>query len=754
VTDKPTLDAWAALAAKEVRDADLTWHTPEGIAVKPLYTQADAPDPGLPGFAPFTRGVKASMYAGRPWTVRQYAGFSTAEESNAFYRRNLAGGQKGLSVAFDLATHRGYDSDHPRVTGDVGKAGVAIDTLADMQILFDGIPLGEMSVSMTMNGAVLPCLAFYIVAAEEQGVAQDRLTGTIQNDILKEFMVRNTYIYPPEPSMRIVADIIAYTAEHMPRFNSISISGYHMHEAGATAVQELAFTLADGMAYVRAALARGLDIDAFAGRLSFFFGIGMNFFMEVAKLRAARMLWSRIIAGFGGSERSQMLRTHCQTSGVSLQEQDPYNNVVRTTIEAMAATFGGTQSLHTNSLDEAVALPTDFSARIARNTQLILAEETGMTHVVDPLGGSYYVEALTRELADKAWGLIEEVEALGGMTHAVESGMPKEHIERAAAARQARVDRGEDVIVGVNKYRLAEEAPIDILDIDNAKVRADQIRRIEKTRAERDPARAEAALGALRRGCLYQNPPPEGEGDRAAVEGVSPQATPLGETLPPSTLRAATSPSGGGFANNLLALCVEAARARCTLGEMSAAMEAAFGRHAVGVTPIKGVYGPAHAEDAGWLRAQEGVEAFERRQGRKPRVLVAKMGQDGHDRGANVVASAFADLGFEVISGPLFQTPAETRALALERQVDVVGASSLAAGHKTLIPELIRELREAGRADIKVVAGGVIPPQDYEYLRAAGVQAIFGPGTNLVNAAAEVLRLLGHNLPPVEEAAE
>ena len=710
MTNKPGLDAWTKLAAKEVKGADLTWHTPEGIAVKPLYTAADATDPGLPGFAPFTRGVKATMYAGRPWTIRQYAGFSTAEESNAFYRRNLAAGQKGLSIAFDLATHRGYDSDHPRVVGDVGKAGVAIDTLADMQILFDGIPLDQMSVSMTMNGAVLPCLAFYIVAAEEQGVRQDQLTGTIQNDILKEFMVRNTYIYPPEPSMRIVADIIAYTAEHMPRFNSISISGYHMHEAGATAVQELAFTLADGMAYVRAALDRGLNIDDFAGRLSFFFGIGMNFFMEVAKLRAARTLWSRIIAGFGGSERSQMLRTHCQTSGVSLQEQDPYNNVIRTTIEAMAATFGGTQSLHTNSLDEAVALPTDFSARIARNTQLILQEETGMTHVVDPLGGSYYVEALTAELAEKAWALIEEVEAAGGMTHAVEKGIPKEHIERAAAARQARVDRGEDVIVGVNKYRLAEEAPIDILEVDNARVRADQIRRIEKTRAERDAGRAAAALDALRAGA---------QGDA-----------------------------------NLLALCVEAARARCTLGEMSAAMEVAFGRHAVGVTPIKGVYGPAHAEDAGWVRAQEGVAAFERRTGRKPRVLVAKMGQDGHDRGANVVASAFADLGFEVISGPLFQTPAETSALALAEGVDVVGASSLAAGHKTLIPELVRQLKEAGRADIKVVAGGVIPPQDYEYLREHGVQAIFGPGTNLVNAAAEVLRLLGHNLPPMGEAAE
>ncbi|KQM81608.1 methylmalonyl-CoA mutase [Sphingomonas sp. Leaf22] len=706
----PTIDDWQKLAAREVKDADLTWHTPEGIAVKPLYTAADAPDPGLPGFAPFTRGVKASMYAGRPWTIRQYAGFSTAEESNAFYRRNLAAGQKGLSVAFDLATHRGYDSDHPRVAGDVGKAGVAIDTIDDMKILFDGIPLDTMSVSMTMNGAVLPCLAFYIVAAEEQGVGPEKLSGTIQNDILKEFMVRNTYIYPPEPSMRIVSDIIAYTAEQMPRFNSISISGYHMHEAGATAVQELAFTLADGMAYVRAAIERGLDIDAFAGRLSFFFGIGMNFFMEIAKLRAARMLWSRIIADLGGSPRSQTLRTHCQTSGVSLTEQDPYNNVIRTTIEAMAATFGGTQSLHTNSLDEAVALPTDFSARIARNTQLILQEETGMTHVVDPLGGSYYVEALTSELAAKAWALIEEVEAAGGMIDAVNKGLPKEHIERAAAARQARVDRAEDVIVGVNKYRLAEETPIDILSIDNAKVRADQIRRIEHVRANRDEAATQAALSALREGA---------KGDA-----------------------------------NLLALCVAAARARATLGEMSAAMEVAFGRHAVSVTPVKGIYGPAHADDEGWARAGEGVLAVERRLGRKPRMLVAKMGQDGHDRGANVVASAFADLGFDIVSGPLFQTPQETAQLAIGEGVDIVGASSLAAGHKTLIPELIAQLADAGRADIRVIAGGVIPPQDYALLRDAGVAAIFGPGTNLVHAAAEVLKLLGHNLPPVGETVE
>ena len=708
----PTLADWKALAESEVKGRDLTWHTPEGIAVKPLYTAADTEtiDPGMPGFAPYTRGVKASMYAGRPWTIRQYAGFSTAEESNAFYRRNLAAGQKGLSIAFDLATHRGYDSDHPRVVGDVGKAGVAIDTLADMKILFDGIPLDTMSVSMTMNGAVLPCLAFYIVAAEEQGVAQDQLSGTIQNDILKEFMVRNTYIYPPEPSMRIVADIIAYTSEHMPRFNSISISGYHMHEAGATAVQELAFTLADGMAYVRAAQERGLDIDAFAGRLSFFFGIGMNFFMEVAKLRAARTLWSKIVAKSGGNARSQMLRTHCQTSGVSLTEQDPYNNVIRTTIEAMAATFGGTQSLHTNSLDEAVALPTDFSARIARNTQLILAEETGMTNVVDPLGGSYYVEALTKALADEAWALIEEVESLGGMVHAVESRMPKQRIEEAAAAKQAAVDKGDAVIVGVNKYRLGEEAHMDTLDIDNAKVRADQIRRLEQTRAERDSARADAALGALTEGA-------KGDG-------------------------------------NLLALCVEAARARCTLGEMSAAMEAAFGRYDTVPVPVTGIYGKAYEGDADYARIVDAVASIADRRGRPPRVMIAKLGQDGHDRGANVVASAFADMGFDIVPGPLFQTPDEARDLALAREVDAIGCSSLAAGHMTLIPELIRLLKDAGRADIKVFAGGVIPPKDYAALRKAGVTGIYGPGTNIVDAAADLLQLMGHNLPPKKETAE
>jgi methylmalonyl-CoA mutase len=710
---RPTPGDWEAAAAKELKGKDVIWQTPEGIAVKPLYTAEDSADldPGLPGFAPFTRGPYASMYTGRPWTIRQYAGFSTAEDSNAFYRRNLAAGQKGLSVAFDLATHRGYDSDHPRVVGDVGKAGVAIDTLEDMKILFDGIPLDEMSVSMTMNGAVLPVLAFYIVAAEEQGVAQAQLTGTIQNDILKEFAVRNTYIYPPEPSMRIVADIIAYTSANMPKFNSISISGYHMQEAGATAVQELAFTLADGMEYVRAARAKGLEVDAFAPRLSFFFAIGMNFFMEVAKLRAARLLWHRIMEGFGAkSPKSKMLRTHCQTSGVSLTEQDPYNNVIRTTVEAMAAVLGGTQSLHTNSFDEAIALPTDTSARIARNTQLILAEETGIANVADPLGGSYYVEALTKELADHAWALIEEVEGMGGMTIAVADGMPKRRIEEASAARAASVDRGETVIVGVNRYRLKDEAPIDTLEIDNARVRSGQIDRIARTRASRDEAAARSALDALR------------EGARADA--------------------------------NLLALSVEAARARCTLGEISATLEDVFGRYDTVPEPVSGVYGGAYQGDSRWGRAEEGVAAVQRRLGRKPRMLVAKMGQDGHDRGANLVSSAFADLGFEVVPGPLFQTPEESARLAIDKDVDVVGASSLAAGHKTLVPELINHLRDLGRADIRVVVGGVIPAQDYEMLREAGVQAIFGPGTNLVDAAGEVLKLLGHNLPPLEEAAE
>ena len=709
---RATLADWQALASKEVKGADLTWRTPEGIDVKPLYTAADVRhDPGLPGFAPFTRGVRASMYAGRPWTIRQYAGFSTAEESNAFYRRNLAAGQKGLSVAFDLATHRGYDSDHPRVVGDVGKAGVAIDSVEDMKILFDGIPLDQMSVSMTMNGAVIPILAFFIVAGEEQGVPRAKLDGTIQNDILKEFMVRNTYIYPPAPSMRIVSDIIAYTSAEMPKFNSISISGYHMQEAGATQVQELAFTIADGREYVKAAMAAGLDIDRFAGRLSFFFAIGMNIFMEVAKLRAARTLWHRVMTELGAKdERSKMLRTHCQTSGVSLQEQDPYNNVIRTTVEAMAAALGGTQSLHTNALDEAIALPTDFSARIARNTQLILQEETGITRVVDPLGGSYYVEALTAELADRAWALIERAEAEGGMAEAVAKGWPKAMIEEAAAAKQARVDRGEDVIVGVNKYRPANDDELEILDVDNHAVREAQIRRLERVRATRDEAACQRALDALRDGAR------------------------------------------GG--ENLLALAVEAARARATLGEISQAMEDVFGRYGTEPTPVRGVYGGAYGEDARWARLEDGVAATERRLGRRPRMLVAKMGQDGHDRGANLVSSMFGDLGFEVVPGPLFQTPQETARLAIEKGVDVVGASSLAAGHKTLIPELIAELRDVGRADIKVVAGGVIPAQDYQALRDAGVQAIFGPGTNLIDAAEEVLRLLGHNMPPDAEAAE
>ena len=703
-------DDWKKAADKEVKGKDLTWHTPEGIAVKPLYTSDDAGDPGLPGFAPFTRGVRASMYAGRPWTIRQYAGFSTAEESNAFYRRNLAAGQKGLSVAFDLATHRGYDSDHPRVVGDVGKAGVAIDSVEDMKILFDGIPLDQMSVSMTMNGAVIPILAFFIVAGEEQGVSQAQLDGTIQNDILKEFMVRNTYIYPPEPSMRIVSDIIAYTSAYMPKFNSISISGYHMHEAGATAVQELAFTIADGKEYVQRAMASGLDIDAFAGRLSFFFGIGMNFFMEVSKLRAARTLWHRVMDGLGAKdERSKMLRTHCQTSGVSLQEQDPYNNVIRTTIEAMAATLGGTQSLHTNALDEAIALPTDFSARIARNTQIVLAEESGITKVVDPLGGSYYVEALTAELVDQAWKIIGEVDALGGMTKAVASGMPKRLIEEAAAARQARVDKGEDVIVGVNKYKLATEEQLDTLEVDNDFVRQGQIARLAKTRAARDESACQAALKALT------------EGTKAD--------------------------------ENLLALAVDAARARATLGEISDAMEAVFGRYATTPVPVQGIYGSAHEFDARWAQVLDGVQAVERRLGRKPKLLVAKMGQDGHDRGANVIASAFTDMGFEVISGPLFQTPKETVVLALQHDVDAVGASSLAAGHKTLIPELVKGLREAGRGDIKVIAGGVIPPQDYDFLREAGVQGIYGPGSNIVECAVDVLTLLGHNMPPGSDAA-
>ena len=710
MSDKPTKSDWETLAAKESRGNDLTRQTFEGIRLDNVYGPDAAIDSGYPGVAPFTRGPYATMYAGRPWTIRQYAGFSTAEESNAFYRRNLAAGQKGLSVAFDLATHRGYDSDNPRVAGDVGMAGVAIDSVEDMKLLFDGIPLGEMSVSMTMNGAVLPVMAFFIVAGEEQGVPHAQLTGTIQNDILKEFAVRNTYIYPPEPSMRIVSDVIAFCAREMPKFNSISISGYHMHEAGATAVQELAYTLADGMEYARAAMKQGLEIDAFAGRLSFFFGIGMNLFMEVAKLRAARTLWHRIMTDLGAKkDESKRLRTHCQTSGVSLTEQDPYNNIVRTTVEALAAVLGGTQSLHTNSFDEAIALPTDFSARIARNTQLILAEESGITAVADPLGGSWYVEKLTRELEERAWDLIQEVEQHGGMTKAVAEGLPKHRIEEAAAARAAKVDTGETVIVGVNRYRLENEPEVDILEVDNAKVRAGQIARIEKTRANRDEAKVRAALDALEAGA---------RGDA-----------------------------------NLLELSVAAARERATLGEISDALERAFGRYHTTPEPVRDIYGKAR-NDGRWKAAEDGTRSVADRLGRKPRIMIAKMGQDGHDRGANLVASAFTDLGFDVIPGPLFQTPRETAQMAIENDVDVVGASSLAAGHRTLIPEMIEALKDMGRADIKVVAGGVIPAQDYALLRAAGVQAIFGPGTNLADAADEVLRLLGHNRPPLDEAAE
>ena len=702
----PTLDDWSAAASKDLKGTDpaaLAWETPEGITVKPLYTAADLEELGevdtLPGFAPYTRGVRATMYTNRPWTVRQYAGFSTAEASNAFYRRNLAAGQMGLSVAFDLATHRGYDSDHPNVVGDVGKAGVAIDSVEDMKILFDGIPLDKMSVSMTMNGAVIPVLAMFIVAGEEQGVDRSLLAGTIQNDILKEFMVRNTYIYPPSPSMRIVADIIGYTATEMPKFNSISISGYHMQEAGATAVQELAFTIADGKEYVRAALANGLDVDAFAGRLSFFFAIGMNFFMEIAKLRAARVLWHRVMSEFEPKKPgSLMLRTHCQTSGVSLTEQDPYNNVVRTTVEALAAVLGGTQSLHTNSFDEALGLPTEFSARIARNTQLILADEAGVTRTVDPLGGSYYIESLTTSLVDAAWELICEVEELGGMTKAVESGMPKLRIEESAARKQARVDRGQDIVVGVNKYVPENVESVDVLDIDNAKVLQEQLAKLASIRAERDEADCQAALDAL-------------------TEGAR----------------------GSG---NLLALAVDAARARATLGEISDAMEEVFGRHKAEIRTIAGVYADAYQGDEDFAELQGEIETFAEAEGRRPRMLVVKMGQDGHDRGAKVIATAFADLGFDVDMGPLFQTPAEAARDAVEHDVHVIGISSQAAGHKTLVPMLIEELEKAGAGDIVVVCGGVIPPQDYDMLYEAGVAAVFGPGTNIPNAARKVLGLI------------
>jgi methylmalonyl-CoA mutase len=707
-SSNPGIADWEALARRELSGRpleSLAWQTPEGIAVKPLYTAADLERlehlASLPGLPPFVRGPRATMYANRPWTVRQYAGFSTAEESNAFYRQNLAQGQMGLSVAFDLATHRGYDSDHPRVVGDVGKAGVAIDSVEDMKILFDGIPLDRMSVSMTMNGAVLPVLAGYIVAAEEQGVPQAKLSGTIQNDILKEFMVRNTYIYPPAPSMRIVADIIAYTQAHMPKFNSISISGYHMQEAGATAVQELAFTLADGVEYVRAALSRGLKIDDFAPRLSFFFAIGMNFFMEIAKLRAARLLWARLMRQFNPRKPESMaLRTHCQTSGVSLTEQDPYNNVIRTTVEAMAAALGGTQSLHTNALDEALALPTPFSARIARNTQLVLQEETGITRVVDPLGGSYYVETLTASLADEAKKLIDEVEALGGMTKAVESGMPKLRIEESAARRQARIDRGDEVIVGVNKYQASEDMrPVELLDVDNTKVREQQVARLQRIRKTRNESRWRTALDAL---------------TRAAASGEG----------------------------NLLELAIEATRARATVGEISDSLEKVFTRHRATTRSISGVYGAAYAGDTGFARIQAEVRTFAEEEGRRPRLLVVKLGQDGHDRGAKIIASAFADIGFDVDIGPLFQTPEEAARQAIENDVHVIGVSSQAAGHKTLVPQLIQALRAAKSDDILVICGGVIPPQDYDTLTAAGVAAIYGPGTNIPLAASEILGLI------------
>ena len=703
MSNTPSIEDWYALAEKELRGKPveaLTKTTPEGIDIKPVYGADDVPPSiatELPGFAPFTRGPRATMYANRPWTIRQYAGFSTAEKSNAFYRKNLAAGQKGLSVAFDLATHRGYDSDHPRVTGDVGKAGVAIDSVEDMKILFDGIPLDKMSVSMTMNGAVIPILAMFVVAGEEQGVDRSALSGTIQNDILKEFMVRNTFIYPPEPSMRIIGDIIGYTSSDMPKYNSISISGYHMQEAGANLSQELAYTLADGREYVRAALAKGLDVDAFAGRLSFFFCIGMNFFMEAAKLRAARQLWARIMTEFGAqSERSKMLRTHCQTSGVSLTEQDPYNNVVRTAFEAMSAVLGGTQSLHTNSFDEAIALPTDFSARIARNTQLILQNETGVTDVVDPLAGSYYIESLTASLVDKAWAMLEDIDAEGGMTKAIAKGIPKMEIEKAAALRQARVDKGEDVIVGVNKFILDEEDPIDILEIDNAAVRDSQVKRIKAVRASRDEEACQAALTELKLSAL------SGEG-------------------------------------NLLRLSVEAARMRATLGEISDAMEAAFGRHKPTTRVIKGVYSEAYAGDPIYKNVSEKIAEYKETSNKTPHVLIAKMGQDGHDRGAKVVATAFADLGFDVDLTDLFSTPEETALLAIEKDVDAIGVSSLAAGHKTLIPELVAALEEKGRQDIKIFAGGVIPEQDYDFLRGHGVSEIFGPGTNVLEAAYAVL---------------
>ena len=697
---------WQKLAEKELRGKsvkELDWVTLEGIEVKPVYSEEDIKGlehlGNLPGFEPYVRGVKATMYSGRPWTIRQYAGYSTAEESNAFYKRGLSAGQQGVSVAFDLATHRGYDSDHERVIGDVGKAGVAIDSVEDMKILFDGIPLDKISVSMTMNGAVIPVLANFIVAGEEQGHKKSDLSGTIQNDILKEFMVRNTYIYPPEPSMRIVADIIEYTSNEMPKFNSISISGYHMQEAGASLVQELAYTLADGKEYAKKAIEKGLDIDAFAGRLSFFFAIGMNFFMEAAKLRAARLLWHRIMTDLGAKNpRSKMLRTHCQTSGVSLQEQDPYNNVIRTAYEAMSAVLGGTQSLHTNALDEAMALPTDFSARIARNTQLILQEETGVSNVVDPLAGSYYVEKLTADLADAAWRLIKEVDEMGGMTKAVAAGMPKLRIEETAARRQADIDRGDQVIVGVNKYRLNEEDDLDIRDIDNDAVRAAQVNRLEKIKKQRDENNCSQALSNLE----------------------------------------AVAAAGG----NLLEAAVEASRARATVGEISMAMEKVFGRHRAEVKTLAGVYGAAYEGDEDFIAIQHELEKFTKDEGRRPRMLVVKMGQDGHDRGAKVIATAFADIGFDVDVGPLFQTPEEAAQDAIDNDVHVIGISSQAAGHKTLAPKLIEALNQRDAGDILVICGGVIPQQDYEFLYEKGVKAIFGPGTNIPAAASKILELI------------
>ncbi len=699
-----TLQQWAQAAAKSAPGGDvekLDWFTPEGLTVKPLYTAEDVaalPHANtLPGFEPFIRGPQATMYAVRPWTIRQYAGFSTAEDSNRFYRKALAAGGQGVSVAFDLATHRGYDSDHPRVVGDVGKAGVAIDSVEDMKILFDGIPLDKVSVSMTMNGAVLPVLAGYVVAAEEQGVSQEKLSGTIQNDILKEFMVRNTYIYPPQPSMRIIGDIIEYTAKNMPKFNSISISGYHMQEAGANQALELAFTLADGKEYVKTAMAKGLDVDDFAGRLSFFWAIGMNFYLEIAKMRAARLLWCRIMKGFGAKNpKSLMLRTHCQTSGWSLTEQDPYNNVVRTTIEAMAAVFGGTQSLHTNSFDEAIALPTEFSSRIARNTQLIIQEETHITNVIDPWAGSYMMEKLTQDMADAAWKIIEEVDAMGGMTRAVDSGWAKLKIEASAAEKQARIDSGKDVIVGVNKYKLATQDKVDILEVDNVKVREGQIARLNQIKATRDVAKVQAALEAL----------------------------------------TAAAAAGQG---NLLDLSIQAIRLRATVGEVSDALEKVFGRHRADIQKVTGVYAAAYDSAEGWDKLKGEIAAFAEEHGRRPRVMIAKLGQDGHDRGAKVVATAFADLGFDVDMGPLFQTPEECARQAIENDVHAVGVSTLAAGHKTLVPAIIAELKKQGADDIIVFVGGVIPQQDYEFLFEAGVKGIYGPGTPIPASAKDVL---------------